>query len=255
MKIQDIYQRYKIMPNLQQHMLTVAAVAAEICEHFHDQPIDKTSIVAACLLHDMGNIVKFDLTRFPDFLKPKGLDYWQEVKEDFQERYGSDEKVAMELIAEELGVTTRIKELMQAVNLAKAKENYLSQDFGKKICEYADNRVSPQGVTSQQDRLDDLARRYGSQQANSTKHDSWKKLYQYSQQIEQQIFKYCDLSPDEITKSRVSDTIDSLKSFVVPIKSWSAEVAELVDAHVSGTCERKLMEVQVLSSALRSLTI
>lgn len=31
-----------------------------------------------------------------------------------------------------------------------------------------------------------------------------------------------------------------------------AEVAELVDAHVSGTCERELMEVQVLSSALRS---
>lgn len=219
MKTQDIYQQYKIMPNLQQHMLVVAAVAAEICDHFRDQPIDKTSVVAACLLHDMGNIVKFDLTQFPNFLKPKGLDFWQGVKEDFEERYGSDEKVAMELIAEELGVTARVKELMQAVNLSKAKENYLSQDFGKKICEYADNRVSPQGVTSQQDRLDDLAKRYGANQPKPTKYDPWEELYQYSQKIEQQIFKHCDISPNEITKSRVSDTMDSLKSFVVPMKS------------------------------------
>jgi hypothetical protein len=217
MKIQDIYQQYQIMPSLQEHMLTVAAVAAEICDHFQGPVVDKSSIVSACLLHDMGNIIKFDLTRFPDFLKPKGLDYWQKIKEDYIERYGDDEFVASELIVEEINVTPRVKELIQAISLLQAKENHFSSDYGRKICEYADNRVSPWGITSLSKRLDDLADRY--QKTHPIDDSKRGDLFNYSLKMEKQIFQYCNISPDEITKSRVSDTIDSLKSFVVSMKS------------------------------------
>jgi len=49
------------MPQLDEHQLTVAAVADFICAHFNGN-INRNNIVKACLLHDMGNIIKFDLS-------------------------------------------------------------------------------------------------------------------------------------------------------------------------------------------------
>jgi len=62
------------MPSLQLHMFRVAGVASVICENFK-QPelINQDDIVSACLLHDMGNIIKFNLSLFPQFLEPEGL--------------------------------------------------------------------------------------------------------------------------------------------------------------------------------------
>ncbi len=215
MKIQDIYQRYQIMPNLQQHMLSVAAVASVVCDHLDGKAVDKASVVAACLLHDMGNIIKFDLTVFPEFLEPQGFDYWQKVKENYIERYGENENVAVELILEELRVSDRVKELVQAISLLKAEDNFSSQDFEKKICEYADNRVGPFGVISIEERLADLSRRYDKKYLMDKDKEVRRRLFDYAHQMEGQVFEYCNISPDQITKSNVSDTIDSLKSFVV----------------------------------------
>ncbi|USN54769.1 MAG: HD domain-containing protein [Candidatus Peribacteria bacterium] len=63
--IQDIYTQYQIPPSLQEHMLRVAAVAEQICLH-SSQEIDHATIVTAALLHDMGNIIKFNLDKLPE---------------------------------------------------------------------------------------------------------------------------------------------------------------------------------------------
>ncbi len=64
MTIQQLYEKYEIMPNLQLHMYRVAAVAKMICDHFQ-KPINKQEVIITCLLHDIGNIIKFDLFDFP----------------------------------------------------------------------------------------------------------------------------------------------------------------------------------------------
>ena len=81
------------MPNLQEHMLRVAAVASLVCDNFNE-PLPKDDIITACLLHDMGNIIKSDLQYFPEFIKPEGLDYWQKVKDEYIEKYSRDEHKA-----------------------------------------------------------------------------------------------------------------------------------------------------------------
>ena len=63
--ITDIYEKYKIMPLLAMHQIRVAAVAMMICDSL-SVPIDKDSVIKACLLHDIGNIIKFDLNHFPE---------------------------------------------------------------------------------------------------------------------------------------------------------------------------------------------
>ena len=89
MKIQKIYDDYKIMPQLQLHQLRVAGVASIIVDNFQEK-LDKDAIVSAALLHDMGNIIKFNLNFFPDALEPEGLDHWQSVKDEFILKYGPD---------------------------------------------------------------------------------------------------------------------------------------------------------------------
>lgn len=59
MKIQEIYRRYSIPPNLERHMLQVAAVGEYICTHWSGPELNSQLILQALLLHDLGNIVKF----------------------------------------------------------------------------------------------------------------------------------------------------------------------------------------------------
>src|SRR3954452_25294278 len=96
-KVSEIYSEYKIMPALQQHQLRVAAVAAMICDSLPGT--DKETVVIACLFHDMGNIIKSDLSYFPEFVQPEGLEYWEKVKQEYIQKYGSDENAATKEIA------------------------------------------------------------------------------------------------------------------------------------------------------------
>lgn len=68
MKIAEIYQKYKVPPNLQEHMLRVAAMAEIIANSWPNNSLDREILLLACLTHDMGNILKFDLVNKINFL-------------------------------------------------------------------------------------------------------------------------------------------------------------------------------------------
>jgi 5'-deoxynucleotidase YfbR-like HD superfamily hydrolase len=72
MIIQDIYNSFKILPSLQLHMLRVAAVTQEVCKQIYTQlPVTSETLITIALLHDLGNLVKFDMTLFPDLFEPE----------------------------------------------------------------------------------------------------------------------------------------------------------------------------------------
>ena len=77
-RITEIYDEYKIMPNLREHMFRVAGVASLICDNL-EESLSKKEIISACLLHDLGNIVKFDLESTAKLfsVSEKDLKYWQ----------------------------------------------------------------------------------------------------------------------------------------------------------------------------------
>lgn len=195
------------MPSLQLHMLRVAAVAhllADACT----QPVDTKAIVTACLLHDMGNIAKFDLQRFPDFLQPEGLVYWQAQKEAFVEKYGPNPHHATVAIAQELRVNDRVLELIDAIGFNQARRNYDSLDFSRKIAAYSDMRVAPEGVTSLEARLADAQVRY---------HQPGKKetfnyvMRAFLRKIEQQLAAESSVAMDQITEEKVSPLFSKLR--------------------------------------------
>ena len=212
MTISDIYQKYHIIPSLQLHMLRVAAVVKIISNNIN-QPTDTSSMITACLLHDMGNILKFDLQLFPEFLAPQGQAYWQMVKDEFLQKYGSDEHQATITIAHELGVNQRVIELIEAVGFTHAKDNFLSEDLAKKIVIYADMRVHPKGVVSLEARLQDGHRRFQLQKSKEEREDYFQEMAGYLKKIEQQIFEHCRLKPEDITDKKILVFIDELRSF------------------------------------------
>src|SRR3989344_4139901 len=156
--LRQIYTEYKIMPSLQLHQLRVASVAKLICGSF-TKPVNEKEVVLACLFHDMGNILKFDLTVFPEFVEPEGLKYWQKVQEEYRAKYGSDQHEASLKIARGLGLSDAVLLCIDSVAFSKAERTFAEGSWEQKICEYADTRVSPSGVLSLRDRLEEGRKR------------------------------------------------------------------------------------------------
>jgi len=216
MKIKDIYQNYKLMPNLRLHMYRVAGVALVICDNI-SETVDRDSITAACLLHDMGNIIKFKLDLFPTFLEPEGRDYWQKVQNEYFEKYGKDEHDATIAIAREIGVNDKVMRLLKSIGFTQAKENYESPQFDRKIVAYSDMRVEPNGVVSLEDRLRDGRKRTRIHKPNSHDESLFEEMSFFLRKIEKQIFEKTSISPDDITDERISKYVSKLSDFELSV--------------------------------------
>lgn len=225
-KILDIYEQYKIIPILQTHQLRVTAVAEIICENIKVE-VDKESIITACLLHDMGNIIKFIIGSIPQSVEPLGIEYWQNVQNEFVEKYGKDEHHATIHIAHELNMNEKVIELINCIGFLTAKENSETNDFNKKICAYADMRVTPYGVDSLENRFSNLRERYigPNKTANLNllfdkdqieENNHHRSIFESAlSNIEQQIFEKCNIEPFDITNDVVKNKILELQNYEI----------------------------------------
>lgn len=209
MKITEIYKKYKIPPQLQIHQLRVAAVAKHICDNL-SIPVDTNEVVSADLLHDMGNIIKFDLTLFPQFLEPEGLEYWQTVKKTFMEEYGSDEHIATKKIAEEITDVIRVHDILRQIGASRLDFVNSSDEIEFKIANYADDRVSINGVITYVELIKERKMR------NSKITDEYfKQLISKIGINEKNIQKVCKINLDEIDDKTISGIIEELKEYEI----------------------------------------
>jgi len=224
MTIAKIYSVYRIPPTLQMHQYRVAGVAQIIAQNILGVDVDASEVIRACLLHDMGNIIKFNMKLFPEFFEPEGVAYWSNIKEEFIDKYGLDEhvatvEIAKEVIHYELKVQSaklkfsreRILELIHAIGFSNARENFESDDFSAKIAAYADMRVEPHGVTSLENRLKDGNRRFNLNKPGTGRNDFFAGMSAYLRKIEVQIFEKSTLKPEDITEEAVQKMIPELK--------------------------------------------
>lgn len=211
--ITSIYTEYRIMPQLQQHQLRVAAVAKQICDNF-PSPLDEPSVLSACLLHDMGNILKFELDRFPEFNEPEGLEYWETVKREMGQKYNStDEHEATVSIAKELGASQKVIGYIDAIGFDRAADNVTTSSFEAKICCYADQRVGPYGVLPLNERLADGKKRYEGREEFAYGNDRHEEYSAALREIERQIFSETSIQPEDITDASTGVHIADLKHY------------------------------------------
>lgn len=219
---QEIYTEYNILPTLQLHQLRVAAVGKMLCEH-SEETLNIHDVITACLFHDMGNIIKSDLSAFPEFLEPKGLAYWQSIKDEYVRKYGTDHHEANTSIAKEIGFPEGAYKLLAGIGFSKLEEILKTGSSEQQICEYSDLRVGPHGVLSMRDRLDEGRKRYARRNPNelggTISMGSNEELYQarvhFAEELERKIFSKVNMTPDDITDSAIENTIEELRKYSV----------------------------------------
>ncbi|MCA9385539.1 hypothetical protein KC717_02735 [Candidatus Dojkabacteria bacterium] len=201
MNIQKIYDTYRIPNHLQQHMKDVAAVSHAIVELWEGPQIDKEEIVSACLLHDMGNVVKFRFDHMEHFPEQKKIaDELQELKDQFIKSYGDDDHEVTLKICSELKVSARIYWLIENKEFKSLPQTITSNDYSLKIVGYADNRVGPNGIISLDDRIHDIKKRYSDNSQSLVSTPDRDYYFNLCYELERQINPFTSNSLNEITK-------------------------------------------------------
>ena len=218
--ILEIYEQYKIMPNLAMHQLRVTSVARLIIDNLNkDIKIDDEKVITAALLHDMGNIIKFNLHTFPEFNEPFGLEYWQKIQNEYFEKYGKDEHTATVEIMKELNVRSDIIDMIRVMMFgALCKHSSLDTMLELKIMHYVDMRVGPYGILSYEDRMLDVRKRYANvanDEFTKFLEDERNQLLYCGKEIENQIFANCKIKPEDINDASIAPILEELKGYMV----------------------------------------
>ena len=206
MKIIEIYNKYHIPKDLQLHMLRVSACAYLILENWKDKEINKESIIRVCLLHDMGNMAKIKDN-------PDNDEEFIRIREKYVEKFGLDDHLISLEIGKELGLNDYELKIMEGKESKRNEEIMNSDSFEIKICAYCDERVSPYGVESIKDRLEDAKKRYKGTKSVWGDEEKANHLIDCAIEIEKQIMQYCDIEPEKINDENVKDYIVKLQQF------------------------------------------
>jgi hypothetical protein len=211
MKIGDLYKKYDIMPQLVTHQLRVGAVGKIIAESWVDS-CDVIFCTQLCLIHDMGNIVKFDLEN-PNpskFGKIENIDVWRGVQKQYREKYGDSAHAATENILKEANLTQYIQYINEEERLyfAEPNEGQLGQSLLPSIIlMYSDCRVTPSGVVSYRERIDDLKARYG-----GGKTPTW---YDWTYTFEKWLQSHVKIDLNSIDNAMVEPLFDELMTSTI----------------------------------------
>lgn len=201
MKVREIYKKYLITPNLQKHHLRVAKVALFIYDHWKGEQFDKELVKKAALLHDLGNIVKFDLKGYPEYLgeELKRRDFWAKKQKEMIKKYGDDDHKACLQMLREIGVDAKIIKIISDKSFRNSLKTKKSDNWELKILFYSDLRVGPLGVISVKERFDEAIPRLKMNKKRNNAGELIKACYR----IEKQIQENLDVDVSKITDQSI----------------------------------------------------
>lgn len=194
-------------------MIRVAAVAKMVCDHT-SLPVDTTVVVSACLLHDMGNLIKVKFEAAPELFEPEGVGYWQEVQAEMIALYG-DVGSATRAILHEIAPLPAIEETVAQASFGNMKEIAATGTLEAKLLEYADMRVALHGIVSMHERFDDIRARYVPVPHPKEYID---KLEGAAIQIEKELFAEMTITPKDITDVSTNDIQKELTAYDIPMR-------------------------------------
>jgi len=197
-------------------MLRVAALGNYLLDHWKtpNQP-DRDLITQTLLLHDMGNILKFNLSKtMLDNNDNNNVNYWINVQKKYIKKYGSDEHIATSKIAQELTGSKRVNYLIST--LLGFKQNIKvanSNDWESKICTYSDQRIAPDGVVTLKKRIEEQLERYKNNPNASINAPNRDELVKSGFEIEQQLQTKVTINLQQITDQDIEPYIEKLNNY------------------------------------------
>lgn len=219
--ITDIYLEYEIPSNLQEHMLRVAAVGQIVADSWiAKDEINDSFLISALLLHDMGNILKFDLSN-PSQLSTEDLSWLKRVQQKYQEKYGCDEHYATIKIAQELHLPPKIVEMlgMKENDAFRSSTHYalLSPDWSLKIKAYADLRVGPHTILTIDERFDDILVRYKGRSHKLGDVNYVELRRQDAHELEKQLSAKTLIDLSKLCMNDIVPVVERLRKYTLPV--------------------------------------
>lgn len=214
MTIQSFYEKCQVPSNLQRHMYMVAAVGAHIADHW-DRPneLDRARIIKGLLLHDTGNIIKFDFSR-PDILgeaERNDLEKWKRIQAEFTQQYGNED-VATHALARLSGADEKVLEILDAVGSSKLQKALETKDWNKKIACYSDFRIGPFGVLTANERFDDIVARYRGRGHAMSDVEETERRRQRCLLLENELQEHVSIDLQQLDKQKIEVTAQGLTS-------------------------------------------
>lgn len=218
--ITSVYVKYEIPSNLQEHMLRVAAVGKIIADNWEmEGEIKDDFLIPTLLVHDMGNIIKFDLTS-PLQIATEDIDWLRRVQQRYIDTYGNDEHYATAQIARDLNLPKPVVDMLDARenDAFHSSTHYalVSQNWSLKIKEYADLRVGPYSLVTVKERFDDVLDRYKGRSHKLGNVEYVEERRKDAYELENQIQSRTRIDLQKLSIEEVDSTIEDLRYFVLP---------------------------------------
>ncbi len=203
MNITQIYTKYNIPQNLQEHMLRVAALSQILTENWQGIPLNKEAIVTTCLFHDMANIIKFKFDNPVFKMTAQEIQHWKRVKQKTIENYGDNIHAATLAICQEIGLNNKVLDLVNKLEWDNVPKMLNGRDFESCITIYSDMRIGPFGIMSLKDRIDDLQARNPSKDMNTVR--------EVAAQLEKALQQHIAIDVDTVTDAQINGRFDQLR--------------------------------------------
>lgn len=217
MKIAEIYQRFQIPTHLQLHMLRVAAVGQYWLNHWTGSRINARLVIESLLVHDLGNLLKFDLKKIDGMQffdrSEQDQDHWLMVQESLYE-FGPTPHEAAHTMLESIGVDAEVIEITDTMTESTVFSDQQTK-IETELCWYADMRVGPQGVTTIEDRLNDLVLRYVDRRPEWKDPDQVELKRTRRLEMEKKLLAFTDLASPDIDNSTLEPLVDQLRLWEV----------------------------------------
>lgn len=159
-----IYDYCQLPPVLRQHMVRVTKVGKWLLKHWVGPEFDQSLYIHALLVHDLGNLAKFDLspTAVVRLLPLENIEEWKRIQQNFIAKYGNNaDEATLKLIHElRLPRADDLAELIGGHNPSRLQATVQQPNWTQKLLDYTDFRVGPFGVLSLDERFADLTKRY-----------------------------------------------------------------------------------------------
>lgn len=210
MTILEAYSKYHVHSALQLHQLRVAALAQIICDHLPEFT-DSITVVATCLLHDIGNLTKSVIEPTTDWIQDLGYDYWVKTKAEFIAKWGSNDYQATINIVADIHPSAAVQDLIKLWMETSGEQVFATKNLPLLIGKYSDQRVNPEGVVSIEGRIKYLAARYkeySPPEVQANRLETRRNIEKYLSDL-----THMDLST--ITNEQVMPIIETLKSFTL----------------------------------------
>jgi hypothetical protein len=213
MLILDIYKRFDIPPNLQEHMIRVYGIICFLEQHWIGEKLDWNNVKKMAILHDMGNIIKYNMDKYPNLLGKElvNIDYWKQVQQKIIQKYGSDDEEATRKMLTEIGLDKSIIETIFNKTFGNSVAIMNSPNWNLKLLYYADLRTLPSGVGSLEDRLVDVRMRM----PKYTSRPDFEDLVSACLQIGLQVGKNLNIPETEVTNQSTSVDLNIINNYQV----------------------------------------